>query len=321
MSDGNQNILVTGVAGFIGFHTARSLLERGDKVIGVDNFSSYYDVSLKKERLKQITPHPGFTFYHEDIKDFEALKSIFSRHRVEKICNLAAQAGVRYSLQDPFSYQESNIRGFLNLLELARQYPVANFVFASSSSVYGDNKKLPFSVEDRVDRPISLYAVTKKSNELMAYAYHHLFGIPLTGLRYFTVYGPRQRPDMAFHKMFRAARTGGEFPLFGDGAQTRDFTFIDDAVEANISAMEQGAPGRAYNIGGGSRVSMLDVFEIAEKITGAPLPIKKAGEQKGDVRHTSADVSLAQKELGYAPAVSLEEGLAREWEWIKEIYS
>ncbi|RLB29195.1 MAG: protein CapI, partial [Deltaproteobacteria bacterium] len=204
MIHNQQTTFVTGAAGFIGFHTSRSLLEKGDSVIGIDNLNAYYDVSLKKARLEQLIAHHNFTFYHKDINNLDALKKIFSNNHIDRICNLAAQAGVRYSMQNPFTYQESNIKGFLNLLEMARQFPVNNFVFASSSSVYGNNKKLPFSVEDNVDTPISLYAATKRSDELMAFTYSHLFNIPLTGLRYFTVYGPWGRPDMALFIFTRA---------------------------------------------------------------------------------------------------------------------
>jgi len=205
MKVNNQPILVTGSAGFIGFHLSRKLLDMGESVVGIDNLNSYYDVTLKRARLDILQPYENFTFYQEDIQNLPALRDIFREHRVGIICNLAAQAGVRYSLKDPFSYQKSNLEGFLNLLEVAREYGVRNFVYASSSSVYGSNKKVPFSVEDRVDTPVSLYAATKKANELMAHAYNHLYQIPCTGLRYFTVYGPWGRPDMALF-LFRYRR-------------------------------------------------------------------------------------------------------------------
>jgi len=276
------NELVTGAAGFIGFHTARSLLEKSVQVIGIDNLNAYYDVSLKKD---------NFTFYQENITNFDALQKIFSKNHIQRICNLAAQAGVRYSLENPFTYQESNIKGFLNLLEMARQFPVNNFVFASSSSVYGNNTKLPFSIEDHVDAPISLYAATKRSNELMAFTYSHLFKIPLTGLRYFTVYGPWGRPDMALFIFTRAILNKMPINIYNFGKMKRDFTYINDIVDGTISSLDNPFAYELFN----------------------PL-------QPGDVPETYSDIEKTKKMLGFNPKTSIKTGIRKFIDWYRTYY-
>ena len=268
MAENQHTILVTGAAGFIGFHTANALLEKGARVIGIDNLNTYYDVSLKKARLAQLTSHDNFTFYHENINNFDALKKIFSQNQIDKICNLAAQAGVRYSIENPFTYEESNIKGFLNLLEMARQFPVHNFVYASSSSVYGNNTKLPFSVEDNVDTPISLYAATKRTDELMAFTYSHLYNIPLTGLRYFTVYGPWGRPDMALFIFTRAILNKRPIDIYNFGKMKRDFTYIDDIVDGTISSLNNPFKYELFNLGNSKTVQLMDLITFIEEKLG-----------------------------------------------------
>jgi len=296
MTNNQQTTLVTGVAGFIGFHIARSLLENGNRAIGIDNLNAYYDVSLKKARLEQITSHPNFTFYHEDISNLDALKRIFSAHHIDRICNLAAQAGVRYSIQNPFTYQESNIKGFLTLLEMARQFPVNNFVFASSSSVYGNCKKLPFMVEDNVATPISLYGATKRSNELMAYTYSHLFSIPLTGLRYFTVYGPWGRPDMAL------------------------FLFTRDIVDGTISALNSPFRYEIFNLGNSKAVELMKLIRIIEEELGTEAKKNFLPLQPGDVPETYADIEKTRKMLGFNPKTSIRTGIKKFLSWYRDYY-
>ncbi len=315
MTEKKPITLVTGAAGFIGFHVAKYLLDNDFKVIGIDNLNPYYDVSLKKARLAHLTPRQNFTFYHEDIKNLDVLKNIFSTHKIERVCHLAAQAGVRYSMEDPFVYQESNVRGFLNLLEMARQYPVDNFVYASSSSVYGNNKRLPFSVEDNVDTPISLYAATKKSNELMAYTYSHLFNIPLTGLRYFTVYGPWGRPDMALFLFTRAILNGEAIHIFNFGKMKRDFTYIDDIVNGTISALNNPFKYEIFNLGNSEPVELMKLIKVIEQELGINANKKFLPLQPGDVPETYADIEKTKKMLGYEPKTPITSGVKKFIEW------
>ena len=318
MAEKKPITLVTGAAGFIGFHVAKSLLKDDVKVIGIDNLNPYYDVSLKNARLEQLTTQHNFTFYHKDIKDLDALKNIFSSHKIERICNLAAQAGVRYSMEDPFVYQESNIKGFLNLLEMARQHPVDNFVYASSSSVYGNNKELPFRVEDNVDTPISLYAATKKSNELMAYTYSHLFNIPLTGLRYFTVYGPWGRPDMALFLFTSAMLKGRTIDIYNFGKMKRDFTYIDDIVNGTISSLDNPFKYEIFNLGNSKTVELMELIKIIEEELGINAKKNFLPLQPGDVPETYADIDKAKSMLGYNPKTSISSGVKKFIAWYRE---
>ena len=316
----NDAILVTGAAGFIGFHLSRRLLDMGERVVGVDNLNSYYDVSLKRDRLKILQSYKHFSFYKEDIQDLEALKAIFRKHSIGIVGNLAAQAGVRYSLEDPFSYQKSNLEGFLNLLELAREFGVKNFVYASSSSVYGSNKKVPFSVKDRVDTPVSLYAATKKANELMAHAYSHLYQIPCTGLRFFTVYGPWGRPDMALFLFTHAILKGEPINVYNFGRMKRDFTYITDIVEGTIAALERPAPYEVFNLGNSNSVGLLDFISIVEEELGVEAKKNMMPLQPGDVAETSADITSSRELLGFDPKTALKEGVRNFVAWYREYY-
>ncbi len=320
MTDNHHTTLVTGVAGFIGFHLAASLLEKSDKVIGIDNLNPYYDVSLKKARLERIASHPNFTFYQEDISDLDALKRIFSQHRIDRICNLAAQAGVRYSIENPFTYQESNIKGFLNLLEMARQFPLSNFVFASSSSVYGNNKKLPFAVEDSVDTPISLYGATKRANELMAYTYSHLFKIPLTGLRYFTVYGPWGRPDMALFLFTKSIIDGKSIDIYNFGKMKRDFTYIDDIVDGTVSALNSPFMYEIFNLGNSKVVELMELVKIVQEELGIEAKKNFLPLQPGDVPETYANIEKTRRMLGFDPKTSLRTGIRKFLTWYRDYY-
>jgi len=320
MTNNNEAILVTGSAGFIGFHLSKRLLETGYAVVGVDNLNPYYDVNLKRARLDILKSHENFSFYQLDIQDLQGLKDIFKEHRVTRICNLAAQAGVRYSLEDPFSYQKSNIEGFLNLLELARKYKVSNFVYASSSSVYGKNRKSPYSVEDRVDNPISLYAATKKANELMAHAYSHLFEIPCTGLRYFTVYGPWGRPDMALFLFTDAILKKRPINVYNYGEMRRDFTYIDDIIDGTIRAIERPVPYEIFNLGNSDSVGLLDFIRVIEEELGQEAEKNMMPLQPGDVAETVADIRRSRELLGFNPRTPLREGIRKFISWYREYY-
>ena len=320
MAGNNHALLVTGAAGFIGFHLSRKLLEMGKHVVGIDNLNSYYDVSLKSGRLKILESYKKFTFYKQDIQDLDSLKAIFKRHQLDKICNLAAQAGVRHSLKDPFSYQKSNLEGFLNLLEMAREYGVNNFVYASSSSVYGSNKKVPFSVDDRVDTPVSLYAATKKANELIAHSYSHLYHIPCTGLRYFTVYGPWGRPDMALFLFTDAILNKRPINVYNHGQMKRDFTYIDDIIEGTISALDRPVPYEIFNLGNSNSVELLEFIRILEEELGQEAQKIMMPMQPGDVPETAADIRKSSEQLGFAPKTQLREGIKRFVEWYRECY-
>jgi UDP-glucuronate 4-epimerase len=318
--DNNPTILVTGAAGFIGFHLSRKLLETGNRVVGVDNLNEYYDVSLKKARLDLLRPYEDFVFYREDIQNLFGLKEIFHKHSIGRICNLAAQAGVRHSLKDPFSYQKSNLEGFLNLLEMGREYRVRNFVYASSSSVYGNNPKIPFSVDDRVDTPASLYGATKKANELMAYAYSHLFDIPCTGLRYFTVYGPWGRPDMALFLFTEAILNNRPINVYNYGRMKRDFTYIDDVVDGTISALERPHDYEIFNLGNSNAIELLDFIRIIEEELGQEAQKNMMPLQPGDVLETSADIQKSKEMLRFSPKTPLREGIRKFLAWYREYY-
>lgn len=320
IQDNGHTFLVTGAAGFIGFHLCGKLLEAGNQVIGVDNLNPYYDVSLKRARLDLLRSQKDFHFYKEDIENLSGLKEIFKRHAIGRICNLAAQAGVRHSLKDPFSYQKSNLQGFLNLLELAREHGVANFVFASSSSVYGSNTKIPFSVEDRVDTPVSLYGATKRANELMAHAYSHLFQIPCTGLRYFTVYGPWGRPDMALFLFTEAILKSRPINVYNYGRMRRDFTYIDDIVEGTVAALEKPFAYEIFNLGNSNATELMDFIGIIEEQLGREAKKNMMPLQPGDVTETSADIQKSKEMLGFIPKTSLREGIRHFVAWYREYY-
>jgi UDP-glucose 4-epimerase len=305
--------LVTGCAGFIGSHLTGSLLDRGATVVGIDCFTDYYARSIKESNLAASSGRRGFRFVEARIQDAD-LRGLLEG--VTHVFHLAAQAGVRKSWGRDFrAYTENNIEATQVLLEACTDLPLERFVHASSSSVYGDNASIPMR-EDALPRPVSPYGVTKLSAEQLGYLYFVNYRVPTVAMRYFTVYGPRQRPDMAFHRFIRAAIRDEELSLYGDGEQTRDFTFVGDAVTATIAAAERGVPGRSYNIGGGSRVSMNDVIAIIGRIAGRPLRVRREGTQKGDMRDTYADTSLARKDLAFAPSVSLEDGIQAEFQWL-----
>jgi len=308
--------LVTGVAGFIGSHLAESLLDGGATVVGIDCFSDYYPRPIKEANLEENRRRPGFRFTETTIQhaDLHALLD-----GVTHVFHLAAQAGVRKSWGKDFkTYTTNNVEATQILLEACVGRPLERFVHASSSSVYGDRAAIPMR-EDALPQPVSPYGVTKMAAEQLGYLYSVNYGVPVAAMRYFTVYGPRQRPDMAFNRFIRAALRDEPIALYGDGEQTRDFTFVGDAVAATIAAAMRGVPGTAYNIGGGSRVSMNDVVKIIERIAGRPLQVRREGAQKGDMRDTYADTSLARKDLGFAPTVSLEEGIQAEYRWLASL--
>ncbi len=321
MTGKSSAVLVTGSAGFIGFHVSKRLLEMGESVVGIDNLNEYYDVNLKKARLEILKSYNNFIFYKEDIQNFQALEGIFESHNLDNICNLAAQAGVRYSLKAPFSYQKSNLEGFLTLLELARKYRAKNFVYASSSSVYGDNKKVPFSVDDRVDTPVSLYAATKKANELIAHAYSHLYQIPCTGLRFFTVYGPWGRPDMALFLFTDAILKKRPINVYNYGHMKRDFTYIDDIVDGTIAALKRAVPYEIFNLGNSQSVELLDFIRILEGVLGQEAQKNMMPIQPGDVPETAADIRKSRELLGFDPKTPLEKGIRRFVRWYREYYN
>ncbi len=325
-----QRILVTGAAGFIGFHLASRLLEDGCEVVGVDNLSPYYDVSLKEARLARLTQRPGFTFHRLGIEDKAAFHQAFEQAAPDAVVNLAAQPGVRYSIDHPDVYVQTNVVGFLNVLEACRTWPVRHLVYASSSSVYGANVKQPFSVEDRVDHPVSLYAATKKSNELMAFCYSHLYGIPTTGLRFFTVYGPWGRPDMAYFKFTDAILAGRPIDVYNHGKMRRDFTYVDDIVEGVVRTLRLppepdpealGARYRLCNIGNHEPVELMDMIGALEQALGRKAELKMLPMQPGDVPATYADVADLERLTGFRPQTKLEEGIARFVSWYRRYRS
>ena len=331
-------ILLTGAAGFIGYHTARRLLERGDSVVGVDNLNDYYDVSLKQARLERLRAFENFAFERLDIGDREAMAALVARVRPKAVIHLAAQAGVRYSLENPHAYTDSNITGFLNILEGCRHNGVGHLVFASTSSVYGANTKQPFSEHQNVDHPVSLYAATKKANELMAHTYAHLFGLSVTGLRFFTVYGPWGRPDMALFKFTRGILADEPIPVFNAGQMIRDFTYVDDIVEGVVRVMDKpsqpdpawngddpdpatsAAPYRVYNIGNNMPVLLLDCIAMLEESLGKRAQMEMLPIHPGDVTSTMADVSELERAVGFGPRTPLREGISRFVQWYREFY-
>ena len=320
-------ILVTGGAGFIGYHLSKQLLEYDCTVIGYDNLNDYYEVQLKYDRLKDLEGREGYTFIKGDLADKETLGKLFQEYSFDIVVNLGAQAGVRYSIDNPDAYISSNMIGFYNILECCRHYPVEHLVYASSSSVYGANKKVPFSVEDKVDYPVSLYAATKKSNELMAHCYSKLYGIPATGLRFFTVYGTFGRPDMAYFKFAKKIMNGETIQIYNNGDMMRDFTYIDDIVKgiANIlpnppAEIETGARYKVYNIGNNKPEKLMDYIETLEKHLGREAKKEFLPMQPGDVYQTYADVSDLMHDFDFKPSTSIDEGLGKFVTWFKEYY-
>jgi UDP-glucuronate 4-epimerase len=333
-----MRVLVTGSAGFIGSTVSHRLLDRGDEVIGLDNFNDYYEVSLKEARGQRLCARSGYTEVRASVEDRPAMAQVFADYQIDRVIHLAAQAGVRYSLENPHAYIDANVVGFMNVLECCRYAEVDHLIYASSSSVYGANESLPFRVEDSVDHPVSLYAASKKANELMAHTYSHLFGLPTTGLRFFTVYGPWGRPDMALFKFTRAILTDGVVQLFNGGHHKRDFTFVSDIVDGVIGTLDQIAvadpdydplnpnpgssnvPWRVYNIGSDRPVDLIRYLELIEAACGKTAQIESLPMQAGDVVATHADVSALKRAIGYAPQVTVEEGIPQFVAWFRDYY-
>lgn len=321
-------VLLTGAAGFIGFHTAEALLARGEQVIGVDNLNDYYDVTLKEARLSQLLNRKGFTFHRVDIADRDAMNGVAKGHpEIDRIIHLAAQAGVRYSLENPFAYVESNLVGQMVMLELARHLPgMKHMVYASSSSVYGGNTKLPFAMEDPVDHPVSLYAATKRADELMGHCYSHLYRIPMTGLRFFTVYGRWGRPDMAAFIFTKAILEGRPIQVFNNGDMKRDFTHVSDIVPGILACLDRPpadkgtAPHKVYNLGNNSPEPLMRFIELIERSSNHKAEIEFAPLQPGDVKETFADISDSQRDFGFNPRMNIDEGIPNFVEWYREYY-
>ncbi|MFH1457019.1 MAG: NAD-dependent epimerase [Patescibacteria group bacterium] len=312
-----MKILITGSAGFIGFHTAKKLLEQNHQVVGIDNFNDYYDPNLKKERNKILEEFKNFKLYKIDFSDYKKTEEIFKKEKIDKICHLGAQAGVRYSIENPQVYIDSNIQGTFNIFELARQYKIKDIVFASSSSIYGNNKKVPFSEIDKVDNPISLYAATKKSSELIAHTYHHLYGLNCTGLRFFTVYGPWGRPDMAYFLFSKAIDQNKAIKVFNHGKLERDFTYIDDIVEGIVKALKNPFGYEIINLGNNKPVKLGYFIECIEKELGKKAKKEMMPMQPGDVKRTYANISKAKKLLNWEPKTNIEQGLKQFINWYK----
>ncbi len=326
-----MKVLVTGAAGFIGMTTALRLLDRGDEVVGLDNLNDYYEVALKEKRLARLQSHSRFTFVRADVADREAMAQLFAQHRPDRVVHLAAQAGVRYSLQNPHAYVDANLLGFINILEGCRHSQVEHLVYASSSSVYGGNTKMPFAESDSVDHPVSLYAATKKANELMAHSYSHLYALPTTGLRFFTVYGPWGRPDMALFLFTKAILEGRPIDVFNHGRMRRDFTYVDDIVEGVVRVLDRiprgadgsgagAAPYRVFNIGNNQPVQLLDFVACLEQALGQQAEKRMLPLQDGDVPETYADTDALADWVGFVPETSIEHGIGRFVAWYRDYY-
>ena len=320
-----MRILVTGAAGFIGYHLCQRLLQEGRQVYGIDNLNDYYDVKLKTARLAQLIPHKNFQFHVQDLSDRPGIANLFAEQSFDGVVHLAAQAGVRYSLENPNAYVDSNLVGFMSILEGCRQQSIAHLVFASSSSVYGANRTVPFSEGDNVDHPISLYAATKKANELMAHSYAHLYDLPITGLRFFTVYGPWGRPDMAYYKFVEAISNQTPIHIYNQGQMERDFTYIDDVIEGVVRVLHrppqsEGPPYKIYNIGNHTPINLLRFIEVIEAEMGRPAIKKWLPMQPGDVPSTFADVSALTQDTGFQPQTSIEEGMRSFIQWYRSYH-
>lgn len=321
-----MTILVTGIAGFIGSHLAKSLLKRGDSVLGIDNISNYYDINLKKNRLKNLKIYKNLNFENIDISNYSSLETIIKKYNISKVCHLAAQAGVRYSLEAPMEYIKSNIVGHLNVLEICRNFNIKNLVYASSSSVYGGNTKVPFSINDKVDTPVSLYAATKISDELMSYTYNHLYGINTIGLRFFTVYGPWGRPDMATWIFTKNIINGDPIEVYNNGMMQRDFTYIDDIISGTISILDSCKEdasesfAKVYNIGNNKPENLLDFISIIEDSLGKKAIKIMKPMQQGDVTNTYADISEIRADFNFIPKTKLMEGVPKFIEWYKDYH-
>lgn len=333
-----MNILVTGAAGFIGMHLSKRLLELGYNIVGIDNKNDYYDVQLKEDRLVELNKFEGFTFFQLDLADRQGMEELFAKNEFTHVINLAAQAGVRYSLENPLAYVDSNLVGFTNILEGCRHNGIKHLIYASSSSVYGANVKMPFSTSDAVNHPVSLYAATKKANELMAHTYSHLYNIPTTGLRFFTVYGPWGRPDMAYFSFTKNILEGKQIKVFNNGEMMRDFTYIDDIVEGIVRLLDKPpvanpdwdrenpdpsssyAPYKIFNIGNNEPVKLMDFINTLERLLGKKANIEFLPMQPGDVKATFADVDDLKRAVGFNPSTSIEDGLREFVEWYREYY-
>ena len=327
LNQDGRTILVTGAAGFIGYHLSQRLLKQGMKIVGADSMNDYYDPSLKRARLSELAKHPNFSFFEGNLAEEAFTARLFAQAKPCVVVHLAAQAGVRYSIENPRAYIESNVLGFFNVLEEVRHHPVEHFLYASSSSVYGNRDKTPFSVEDRVDKPISLYAATKKSNELFAYTYSHLYGVPATGLRFFTVYGPFGRPDMAYFKFTKAILEGRAIDVYNGGNMLRDFTYIDDVTSCLEKMLfcppkpdETGAPNAVYNVGNHNPVKLLDFIRAIESALGKKAELHYLPMQAGDVEKTYADIEKTQRDFGFDPSTQIEEGLKHFTDWYQVYY-
>ncbi|MCA8962247.1 MAG: GDP-mannose 4,6-dehydratase [Planctomycetes bacterium] len=311
----SRTVLVTGGAGFIGSHVCEALLARGDEVVCLDSLDDYYDPEIKRQNIAPLRNQPTFTFYRGDIRDASMLGEIAERHSIDAVIHLAARAGVRPSIQLPALYADVNIAGTSNVLEFARKAGIRTFVFASSSSVYGERTETPFRVTDPVDRPVSPYAATKRAGELIAHTYHHLYGMDIACLRFFTVYGPRQRPEMAIHKFTRLLASGQPIPMFGDGSSQRDYTYIDDIVDGVLSALDHHRGYEIYNLGNCRMVSLKELVETLAQLLDVEPRIDARPDQPGDVSRTCADIASTREQLGYEPTTSIEEGLRAFVEW------
>ena len=311
---------MTGSAGFIGFHLSKKLLEMDINVIGIDNLNNYYDVNLKKSRNSILKKYPNYKFYKGDLQNLTFVKKVLDENKVDKVCHLAAQAGVRYSLTNPHAYIQSNVVGFTNLIDEVKNHKIKDFIYASSSSIYGKNKKIPFSVKDNVDHPISLYAATKKSNELIAHTYHHLYGMNCTGLRFFTVYGPYGRPDMALFLFTKAILANQAIKVFNFGRMKRDFTYIDDIISGVLSALSHAYPYEIFNIGNNKSVELKYFIEIIEKNLDKIAQKKMMPMQAGDVVSTFADIKNSEKKLNFKPRTKIEDGVKKFIDWYKNYY-